>query len=93
MKKFAFEPLPTVEKEEQNTAKSKKEIIHKTTTRMCVDMPEQLVEKIKDYAYWGGFTQQEIIIQAVNELVARKPIKDRPETVKNRPKPGRKPKR
>jgi predicted DNA binding CopG/RHH family protein len=91
-KEFAFEPLPTVEKEEQNTAKISREAIHKTTTRMCVDMPEHLVEKIKDHAYWCGFTQQEIIIQAVTELVAHKPIKDRPETVKNRPKPGRKPK-
>ncbi len=92
MKEFAFEPLPTVENEEKKDAKSNREPNRKTTTKMCVDMPENLVEKIKDHAYWGGFTQQEIIIQAVTELVSHKPIKDRPETVKNRPKPGRKPK-
>jgi hypothetical protein len=94
-KNFEFQPLPTVENEnkEQNEAKRDIENNPIATTRMCVDMPQPLVEKVKDHAYWEGFTQQEIIIQAVTELVARKPIKDRPETVKNRPKIGRKPKR
>ena len=60
---------------------------------MCVDASQALAEKVKDYAYWEGLTQQAIITQALESFLKDKRIKSRPEQLKNRPKVGRKPTR
>jgi hypothetical protein len=86
-----FEPLAMPEKKGK-TKRIDREASFVITTRMCVDMPENLVEKIKDYAYWEGYNQQEILLHAVTQFFSNKTIKSRPEIVKNRPKLGRKPK-
>jgi len=86
MKKFDFDPLPlpkhqVVENPQPTTS---------STIRMCVDVYSELTEKIKDYAYWEGLTQQEVILQSLEHWLKNKPIKSRPATLKNRPKIGRK---
>lgn len=58
--------------------------------RMCADVESMLAEKVKDYAYWEGLTQQEIILQALEDFMQDKLVKGRPEAVKRKAKLGRK---
>jgi hypothetical protein len=50
----------------------------------------KLLEKLKDYSYQYGPTQQETMREALRKFLADKDIKPRPEAVKNRTKVGRK---
>ena len=79
-----FELLPIPEVQQQ------KEQRH--VSRMSLSLNLELLEKVKDYAYEKGFTQQQVVTEAVELLLKDKKIKSRPEAAKNRPRPGRKPK-
>ena len=91
MKKTAFEliPIPQVRSNKEQAGQASAQ---QRATRMTVKVYFELMEKIKDYAYWEGLIQQEITIQALELFFQDKAIKSRPEAVKNRPKVGRKPK-
>jgi hypothetical protein len=86
------ENVSILKTKENTMTRTDREASFVVTTRMCVDVPEDLVEKIKDYAYWEGHTQQDILLHALTQFLSAKPIKSRPEAVKNRPKLGRRPK-
>ena len=94
MKKFEFISLPTPKKgqlhEESSIKATREHNILSESTRMCVDLENPLAEKIKDYAYWEGLTQHEILLQALQNFMQDKAVKTRPEAVKNRKSPGRK---
>jgi hypothetical protein len=62
------------------------------STKVTFDCPNELVEQMKDYGYWEGMSQKDIIIEALGVFFADKKIKERPEKVKMRKKVGRKPK-
>lgn len=89
-----LEPLPIPVKKRPPLTFQKKETVRLSkTTRLAVDVDDSMLEKIKDYAYWEGFTQQEVAIQAFEAFLEKKKIASRPERVRNRPKVGRKPKK
>jgi hypothetical protein len=52
----------------------------------------ELIEKIRDYAYWQRMTQQQVVAKALELFFNEQSIESRPEEEKHRPKPGRKPK-
>ncbi|PLK44555.1 hypothetical protein [Emticicia sp. TH156] len=62
------------------------------STKVTFDCPNELVETMKDYGYWEGMSQKDIIIEALGVFFEEKKIKERPEKVKMRKKVGRKPK-
>ncbi|MHB9147558.1 MAG: hypothetical protein ACYC2U_03950 [Candidatus Amoebophilus sp.] len=47
---------------------------HLPTKRLTVQVDRKLGEKIQDHAYGTGFTQQEIIHQALVELISMDPV-------------------
>lgn len=62
------------------------------STKVTFDCPNEVVEQMKDYGYWEGMSQKDIIIEALGLFFEDKKIKERPEKVKMRKKVGRKPK-
>ncbi|CAH0994935.1 hypothetical protein EMA8858_01050 [Emticicia aquatica] len=62
------------------------------STKVTFDCPNELVEQMKDYGYWEGMSQKDIIIEALGVFFEDKKIRERPEKVKMRKKVGRKPK-
>ena len=59
---------------------------------MNITFNSELIEKIKDYAYWEGLTQQQVVAEGMALFFKDKSIKSRPAALKQRPRPGRKPK-
>jgi hypothetical protein len=90
--KESFELLPIPDLHFGNGDRKAKEMTdaNQESTRMSVEIHFELMEKIKDFAYWHGLTQQQIAIQALETWLTGKTIKARPELVKNRIKVGRK---
>lgn len=84
-KKFNFDPLPKVKKEEkkieEQTPKKKKQ---SELSRITFFLEEELKDKMQDYAYWEGYTQQEIINIALEDFLKDKKPNSRPEAVRNR---------
>lgn len=97
-KNFTFESLVPTGKPTENAAASQVNIILNTmqesgpSTKVTFDCPNELVEQMKDYGYWEGMSQKDIIIEALGVFFEDKKIKERPEKVKMRKKVGRKPK-
>lgn len=91
MKKTDFAPIP-LPQVRSNQAQAVQTRAQQPSTRMTVKVYFDLMEKIKDYAYWEGLIQQDILLQALELFFEDKSIKSRPEAVKNRAKVGRKPK-
>lgn len=94
-KNFTFESLvPTGKTAESAAAKANTIIMQESgpSTKVTFDCPNELVEQMKDYGYWEGMSQKDIIIEALGVFFEDKKIKERPEKVKMRKKVGRKPK-
>lgn len=60
------------------------------TIRMFVDLTIEMAENIRDYAYWERLTQKETMLKAVEQFIKDNPVESRPDSVKNRKKPGKK---
>lgn len=101
-KDFNFAPLPKIADKEKDkkvdfklpTEKIKSETDYvlpnvEDITKVTFFIKERLKEKTNDYAYEEGLTQQDVIIKALELLLADKNPKPRPLSVKNR-KVGRK---
>ena len=94
-KNFTFESLvPTGKTAESAAAQANTIIMQESgpSTKVTFDCPNELVEQMKDYGYWEGMSQKDIIIEALGVFFEDKKIKERPEKVKMRKKVGRKPK-
>lgn len=98
-KNFTFESLVPTKSAEQttNATTSQPAVITSLqdsgpSTKVTFDCPNELVETMKDYGYWEGMSQKDIIIEALGVFFDGKKIKERPEKVKMRKKVGRKPK-
>jgi hypothetical protein len=50
------------------------------------------MENMKDYGYWEGLTQKDIILESLKLYFQDKEIRPRPDKIRNRTKVGRKPK-
>lgn len=98
VKKFEFEKFNTQQENVVTTPLNTQNIVQNIVidsgpaTKVTFDCPNELVETMKDFGYWEGMSQKEIIIEALNTFFEGKKIKERPEKVKNRKKVGRKPK-
>jgi len=57
---------------------------------LTVYIPYNLSEKLKDFSYWEGDNQKDIVIQAIDKFFEGKEVKPRPEKVRNKKKPGKK---
>ncbi|GGD49110.1 hypothetical protein GCM10011514_11620 [Emticicia aquatilis] len=97
-KNFTFESLVPTGKTAENAAAVQANNILSSiqdsgpSTKVTFDCPNELVEQMKDYGYWEGMSQKDIIIEALGVFFEDKKIKERPEKVKMRKKVGRKPK-
>ena len=87
---FTFTPLPSQSTNKEDTKKEPEYI--PTIQRISLDISTIFLEKVKDYGYWEGLNQSEVICAAVDLFFNNKTINPRPEKVKNKRKPGRKPK-
>ncbi len=91
--KFNFDPLPSVKPEGEAT-KTTFAVIEKyapfqEATKVTFSIEHDLKEKMNDFGYWTGQTQQDIILKALDAFLADKDPKPRPQLVKDR-KVGRK---
>ncbi|QRR00339.1 hypothetical protein [Dyadobacter sandarakinus] len=92
-RKFEFAPLPLVtdiQEEEQSTAKES--VPEGAPTKVTFDCDYVLMENMKDYGYWEGLTQKDIILESLRLYFEDKEIRPRPDKIRNRTKVGRKPK-
>ncbi len=92
-RKFDFAPLPLVS-----------DIHEEIETTLVIDAPDQaptkvtfdcdfiLMENMKDYGYWEGLTQKDIILESLKLYFKDKEIRPRPDKIRNKTKVGRKPK-
>jgi hypothetical protein len=90
MKNFELEPIPVLKRQEKEKMQASTAPRDISDSLLSVMVTEEVIEKVKDYAYWERLTQKEVILQALEQFLANKAIKSRPEEVKNRVKVGRK---
>lgn len=96
-KKFDFAPLPLVadiqeEREMIFPVEETVEEVDQAPTKVTFDCDYILMENMKDYGYWEGLTQKDIIIESLKLFFKDKEIRPRPDKIRNRTKVGRKPK-
>lgn len=91
-KEFQFPTIPEVQFSKQPNEPLSVRMPQGKPSKMNFTFSYELIEKIKDYAYWEGLTQQQVIAEALELFLKDKSIESRPEALKNRPRPGRKPK-
>jgi hypothetical protein len=92
-RKFDFAPLPLVtdvQEEPENTKAN--EVPEGAPTKVTFDCDYILMENMKDYGYWEGLTQKDIILESLKLYFQDKEIRPRPDKIRNRTKVGRKPK-
>lgn len=93
-KKFDFAPLPIVPDSPEETPfisiTENRELL--PPTKVTFDCDNHLMENMKDFGYWEGLSQKDIILEALTAYFANKEIRPRPDKIRNRPKVGRKPK-
>ena len=87
--KFEFAPLTAIPQQEE-TPQSGQYATEKET-KVTFNIGESLQEKLKDWGYWEGLTQQDIIIEALAFYFKDKTTRPRPDKIKNKKKVGRKP--
>ena len=83
-KDFTFGDLPKVV-----TIKTDNILVEEKLVKVSADVSEDLREKVNDFAYQTGFTQAEIIIEALEMYFSDKKVPQRPLKVRER-KVGRK---
>jgi hypothetical protein len=87
-----FEAIPTESAVPKNAVIQTVIVQTGPSTKVTFDCPNEMVEKMKDFGYWEGMSQKEIIIEALDAYFEEKKFKERPDKVKQRKKVGRKPK-
>jgi hypothetical protein len=92
-RKFEFAPLPLVtDVEEEPISKTSEVAEGGAPTKVTFDCDYILMENMKDYGYWEGLTQKDIILESLKLYFQDKEIRPRPDKIRNRTKVGRKPK-
>jgi len=92
-KKFDFAPLPIVSDINDDTeVNSSPSEVNGVPTKVTFDCDYSLLEKMKDYGYWEGLTQKDIILEALTRYFDSAEIRPRPDKIRNKTKVGRKPK-
>ena len=92
-RKFDFAPLPLVADLQEEVDNNKaNEVVEGAPTKVTFDCDYILMENMKDYGYWEGLTQKDIILESLKLYFQDKEIRPRPDKIRNRTKVGRKPK-
>ena len=92
-RKFDFAPLPLLtDIQEELETNQPNEVVDGAPTKVTFDCDYILMENMKDYGYWEGLTQKDIILESLKLYFKDKEIKPRPDKIRNRTKVGRKPK-
>lgn len=93
-RKFDFAPLPLPEVQDEPVVitPASAEVVDGAPTKVTFDCDFVLMENMKDYGYWEGLTQKDIIIESLKLYFQDKEIRPRPDKIRNRTKVGRKPK-
>ncbi|TLV03092.1 hypothetical protein [Dyadobacter luticola] len=91
-RKFDFAPLPLVTDVEEEPISKTSEAPEGAPTKVTFDCDYILMENMKDYGYWEGLTQKDIILESLKLYFQDKEIRPRPDKIRNRTKVGRKPK-
>ncbi|NIJ54009.1 hypothetical protein [Dyadobacter arcticus] len=91
-RKFEFAPLPLVTDVEDEPATKPGDIQDGAPTKVTFDCDYISMENMKDYGYWEGLTQKDIILESLKLYFQDKEIRPRPDKIRNRTKVGRKPK-
>jgi hypothetical protein len=90
-RKFDFAPLPLPDVQEEPT-QTEEVVVDGAPTKVTFDCDYILMENMKDYGYWEGLTQKDIILESLRLYFKDKEIRPRPDKIRNRTKVGRKPK-
>jgi hypothetical protein len=92
-RKFDFAPLPRVADIQEEVEVSQHiEVVDQAPTKVTFDCDHILMENMKDYGYWEGLTQKDIILESLKLYFRDKEIRPRPDKIRNKTKVGRKPK-
>lgn len=92
-RKFDFAPLPLVaDIQEEREDMIPVEVVDTAPTKVTFDCDYILMENMKDYGYWEGLTQKDIILESLKLYFQDKEIRPRPDKIRNKTKVGRKPK-
>jgi hypothetical protein len=92
-RKFDFAPLPLVSDIQEEVEMSQvNEGADQAPTKVTFDCDYILMENMKDYGYWEGLTQKDIILESLKLYFKDKEIRPRPDKIRNKTKVGRKPK-
>ncbi|WP_159467562.1 hypothetical protein [Dyadobacter sp. 3J3] len=92
-RKFDFAPLPIVSDINNDIEDNSSDTeINGVPTKVTFDCDYILLEKMKDYGYWEGLTQKDIILEALTRYFDAAEIRPRPDKIRNKTKVGRKPK-
>ena len=91
-RKFDFAPLPLVTDIQEEQTEKAGEVVDGAPTKVTFDCDYILMENMKDYGYWEGLTQKDIILESLKLYFQDKEIRPRPDKIRNRTKVGRKPK-
>jgi hypothetical protein len=91
-RKFDFAPLPLVTDIQEEPEIKVAETPEGVPTKVTFDCDYNLMENMKDYGYWEGLTQKDIILESLKLYFQDKEIRPRPDKIRNRTKVGRKPK-
>jgi hypothetical protein len=92
-RKFDFAPLPLVADIQEEVGTSQIiESVEQAPTKVTFDCDYILMENMKDYGYWEGLTQKDIILESLKSYFKDKEIRPRPDKIRNKTKVGRKPK-
>ncbi len=92
-RKFDFAPLPLVpDTHEELEMSLPVEVVDAGPTKVTFDCDYILMENMKDYGYWEGLTQKDIILESLKLYFQNKEIRPRPDKIRNKTKVGRKPK-
>jgi hypothetical protein len=92
-RKFDFAPLPLVtDILDERADILPVEVVDTAPTKVTFDCDYIMMENMKDYGYWEGLTQKDIILESLKLYFQDKEIRPRPDKIRNKTKVGRKPK-
>ena len=86
-KNFNLQPLS-----ERNQRKKTPPPVETKPVKVTAELPADLHEHLVSYCFFQYETQSEVLVEALRDFLKDKPNQPLPEKVRNRPRPGRKPK-
>jgi hypothetical protein len=82
-KKFEFESIPVLISQAQlgeHVETSSNLLVNSPTGILHISIDKNLVEKVRDYAYWERITKKEVVSRALEQFFLDKNTKNKPDT-------------